>query len=355
MKKIATVIAIIVAFIAVGYVCWRYFDNNFKEYSPVAEMELQGDEELYFFKDSFATVSQKAIKSYSLDEDGNITEIYSEICENPDVVFSSQNYFVVSDENKCRVYSAFDGAFALYAGLDGDFISAHQFSDSLYVKVKEATGASVTVYECAKEKEPKNISAEMDFAFSDYCRDDSNGNEFFISYEASGEYIKLVIRIYNNDIQIKRIELDNVVYNDFDYISGMFVFYTDYSMFFINIDTLVRRTQNCYDIKSLDKFVYDDKIVYYWKDAFFDGVNNMFTVNKETGRLTSFAKRENVCAYDGNLIYTDGKYVKVYDFSGSLIDDNMLFSEDGIKKLGVMGDLVAAVKDDSIRFMKKAD
>mgnify|MGYP004630372441 FL=1 len=191
--------------------------------------------------------------------------------------------------------------------------------------------------------------------FADYCYDTTNENEFFISYEAAGQYIKLVIRIYNNGIQTKRIEIDNVVYNTFDYISGMFVFYTDYSMFFINTDTLVRRSVNCYDINALEKFIYSDKIVYYWQDAYFDGVNNMYIVTKETSRFSSFGDGKNVSAYNKSLIYSDGKYVKRYDFASSLLDDNVLFTAENVSGLDCLNDVITVLETDKIIFMKSAN
>lgn len=355
MKKIATVVAIIAALAVAGYVCWRYFDKNFKEYNQIAEMEIDAGEEVRFFKDSFARVSDKGIKSYILNENGKFTEIYSEVCTFDGIVFSSANYIIMSAGGEYKVYSASGEEFAFAAKIEDEFISAHQFSDTLYIKVRDADENKTVIYAYGAEGQLDNISAKKDFAFADYCYDTTNGNEFFISYEAAGEYIKLVIRIYNNGIQTKRIEIDNVVYNTFDYISGMFVFYTDYSMFFINTDTLVRRSVNCYDINALEKFIYSDKIVYYWQDAYFDGVNNMYIVTKETSRFSSFGDGKNVSAYNKSLIYSDGKYVKRYDFASSLLDDNVLFTAENVSGLDCLNDVITVLETDKIIFMKSAN
>lgn len=352
MKKIITVVAVIAALALTGYICWRYFDKNFKEYNEIAELELSLSDDVHFLQDTVVCAGKSGIKAYSLSGDGELTEIYSEVLDYSSVVFSSKSFIVVNVEDGCKIYSANNDGFDMVGSLKGAFLSAHQFSDTLYIKLKAADTAKAVIYACDTSGKLENISEKQAFVLADYCRDPANGNEFFISYEAAGEYIKLVIRIHNNGIQTKRIELDNVVYNSFDYINGMFVFYMDQSMLFINTDTLVKRSANCYDIDALEKFIYTDKIVYYWKDAYFDGVNNVFTVTNEASSMTFFDERSNLCIYGNSLIYSDEKYVKCYDFSASLLNDNVLFSADDVRGLGVVGDTVAVIKDDRIVFMK---
>lgn len=355
MKKIITVIAVIAAFAVAGYICWRYFDKTFKEYTELAELKINSEDEVCFLKDAVVLLGNNGMKAYSLNADGEITEIYSESFSEGSIVFSSENFAAIYVNDTCKIYSSDNESFVFSAELDGELLSAHQFADKLYVKTKNIKTGATVIYAYDTNGKAEELSSKQDFSFVDYCIDELTGNEFFISYEAAGEYIKLVIRIYNNGIQTKRIEMDNVVYNSFDYINGMFVFYTDHSMLFINTDTLVRRSVNCYDINALDKFIYTDKIVYYWKDAYFDGVNNVFIVTKEASSYASFGDRANLCIYNNTLIYSDEKYVKCYDFSASLLNDNVLFNAEAVKALGVVNGTVAVREKDRIAFMKSKD
>lgn len=355
MKKIITVIAVIAAFAVAGYICWRYFDKTFKEYTELAELEINSEDDVCFMKDTVVLLGSNGMKAYRLDADGEVTEVYSESFSESSIAFCSENFAAIYVNDTCKIYSSSKESFVCSAELKDEFLSAHQFADKLYVKTKSVKTGATVIYAYDTNGKAEELSGKQNFTFADYCIDELNGNEFFISYEAAGEYIKLVIRIYNNGVQTKRIEMDNVVYNSFDYINGMFAFYTDYSMLFINTDTLVRRSVNCYDINALDKFVYADKIVYYWKDAYFDGVNNVFIVTKEASSFTSFDERSNLCMYNNTLIYSDEKYVKCYDFSASLLNDNVLFTADDVKALGVVNGTVAVKEKNRIVFMKSKD
>lgn len=355
MKKIATVVAVIIAFAVVGFVCWRYFDKNFKDYQVIAEKDVLRGDEYYFLGSALVQFSGESLTVYSISDD-RLAEIYSENKNRFEVVFSSADYIVAFNGNSYDIYTVSDGQFVRSTALpsDGRFVSAHQFSKTLYIKMLES-GKETVIYGYSAENGIRNITDTQDFGFSDYCYDEANGNEYFISYDVSGEFVKLIIRMYNGGTQIKRIELDNIVYNGFDYINNLFVFYTDNSLLMINTQTLVRRERYCYDIDSLQKFVYSNKIVYYWQNAYFDGIHNVFTINEETDSFASLKDCEYVTSYGNNLIYSDGQHIRQYSSASSLLDESILYTESGVSGLGVMDNVIAVIKSDKIIFIKNQE
>lgn len=351
MKKIAVVLACIVLFCTACVVCWWYFENNMKDYLPMAEYEISDSSKVYYLKNSFLEESELGIKLNTIDEDGSFRELYSENGAGKSVVFCSEEYFVLSNSAGINAYDMND---ELKKAFDapGTFESAHVFADSLYVKMIDAAGNTV-IYLYDSVGGVRNLTQEYSrINFVDYCFDSVTRNEFFISYVLSGEYVKLVISIYDSGVKVKTLELDNLVYNGFDYIDGMFVFYTDTGMIFINSRIFAKREQHVYDVDALTRFIYGDKIVYLMDDAFFDGVNDMFYVTPDSSGNANMTDKECITKFGDKMIYYSDKYVRSYSFGGALLDDPVLFTEEGVMELGVMGDIIAARKMGKIIFMK---
>ncbi len=351
MKKIISVIGILVAFFAVAFFCWKYFDSHFKEYNAIAEIELAKGDEVYFMDSSFVKISKNSLEILRIENKDKITSAFSAVSSDIKKVFVSQNYFVSYQDDKYYIF--FDDGENIKKTVlpEGEFLSAHQFGKILTIKMKQ-NDIDTVIYTYSEAEELKNITAEVNFEFADYCIDTENNTEYYIWYENIGEYVKLCIRTKDSKAGI---EIDNVVYKDFDYINGMFAFYTDNTVIFLNAHTLVRTSENYYDINKLDKFIYKNKYVYYMRNAYFDGVNNILSVNPDSTQFINFGINAKLVKYMDKTIYIDEKYIKTYSFGDSILNDNILFIDESAIDLGVMNDIIAVIRADKIIFMKKSD
>lgn len=348
MKKLGAFIAILIAFIAIAFVCWRYFDRHFKEYDKLAECEISSNDEVYFLDNSFIKITSNSLEIYGISEDGGLVSKLSAVSSDIKVVFISENYIIVRQDDRYYVYAENANLIDKVVIPNGKFYSAHQFGNMLCIKVQENEFDTV-IYTYKPDKGLENITNTVDFSFVDYFVDTKTGVEYYISYEAEGEFVTLCLRTADSNVAV---EFDDTVYRSFDYVDGLFVFYTDSTMVFVNMNTLVKTSQNCYDIDKLIKFIYNNRYVYYLDDAYFDGVNNILVVNGDSSKLLNFRVDSNLYKYGDKLIYVEGKYIKSYAYGDSILEDNILFTEENVEDIGVMGDVIALIKKDKIIFMK---
>ncbi len=372
MKKIIGFLAVVALLAVGGYFGWRYFESNFKEYISVAELEIDSDDEILFLENTLLRVSENRLQAYNISEDGAM-EVHSEICTTLEIKFLLKNYVVALIGGENIIFNETADGFSSGVNIPGEILSAHQFGKKLYLKTTQIGSPSAEIFCYDPDDGIKNISelynedmaedssgiqlpvGKNEGMLADYCIDEVTGKEFYISYATTGEYVKLVIRVLQNGKEIKLIELDNVVYNDFDYVKDMLVFYTEHSMIFINVNTSIKREQLCYDMDQLDKFLQEDRIVYYWRDAYFDGVNNLFIINSEKDWYYRFGKKDNVTPFGQNIIYTEDGNVRLYNFSATLLEDNAIISNDKMKSVGVVNGLIAIISREDISFMKAGE
>ncbi len=353
MKKIITVILILAAFAGAGFVCWKFFDKNYREYVEFARTEITDDEEIYFLDDLFVK-ADGTMTIYRLTKNG-LSELYSTNHSDVEILYTFADYIITRQSEGLYIYYAVDSDVTkLELADENEILSAKQFGEMLVIKTLTES-KNVNLYTFTPQQGLSNITESRAFSFCDYCVDYENGNEYYISYEASGEFIKLVLRMYNGGLEMKKVELDNVVYNSYDYINNMFVFYTDDALLVVNANTLVKRTFYCYDIEGMEKFIFGGKIVYYLRDAFFNGVNNMLVISPETTSYLTLNNCDVICPFGDKMVYLDGKYVRLYSWSDSLLDENVLLSDDDIKSIGVMKDRLVAVKRNQVIFLKNTD
>lgn len=352
MKKIIIVFVCIVLFLAGGFLCWKYFNDNFRDYYAYAEFESKNDSELYFLSNAFVRKTLLGISVYEINDDGNVTEIYSENMPDRNVVYANNDYLVLSNGGKVSVYYAKD-KFTMAFEADGQFLSAHEFGDYICLKVADAEG-NIVLYRYNISDGLVNLTEKYDFDFVDYCIDTIKNREYFISYVLIGEYVKTnIITCVNGVVSPNAfIELDNMVYNDFDYVNNMFVFYTDTSMLFINAETQIRNVQYVYDMDKVQKLLYSDKIVYIMDGAYFNGVSNVYIASASSVIYDKMLNHENISKYSDKIVYKTEKYVKQYAFGSTLLNDTVLFSNDEMQELYVMGDMIVVKNSDKLVFMK---
>lgn len=352
MKKIIIVLLCIVLFLAGGFLCWQYFNDNFRDYYVYAEFETTDDSLLYFTDNAFVRESLLGISVYSVNDDGNVSELYSEKTTDRKVVFSQGDYIILANDSKAGIYRTADN-FSMAFEADGKFLSAHKFGTYLCVKVMNAAD-KVVVYRYNPDEGVVNITEKYDFDFIDYCIEPTKNREYFISYVLMGEYVKINIMACVNGILSPKsfIELDNMVYNDFDYVNDMFVFYTDTSMIFINTETQIRNVQYVYDTDKVERLIYGDKIVYIMDEAYFNGVSNVYIAGASSVSYAKMIGYECISKYSDKIVYKTDKYVKQYTFGSALLNDTVLFSDEEMLGIDVMGDVIAVKKSDRIVFMK---
>ncbi len=371
MKKILGFIVIIAVLAVVAYAGWRYFDNTFKEYVTVAEMDITENDGLYFGENVFVRITDNELQAYNVT-DGSINKIYSESGNEPQIIFSLKNYWIANIDGENIVFAEDDGKFTSGVQINGSIVSAHQVEDTLYFKAKNEIHGNINLFSYHPKNGMEDISqmySEMQLAetpnenigriasmreeiLSDYCRYGESGKDVFITYAANGAYATLIIRVIQNGTIQKLIELDNFVYNDIDFVKDMLVFYTDNSMLFINLNTSVKREIKCYDVSKPEKMLYNNKIIYYWKDACFDGVNNLIIANAEADAYYRFGNKDNIKAYGNNIIYTSDSHVRLYDFSAALLEDNIIITDPDIKDIAVLGNMVAVIRKDKLVLMQ---
>lgn len=352
MKKIIIVLICIVLFLAGGFLCWRYFGDNFKDYYACAEFEPSKDAQLYFTDNGFVSESVDGIFVYSVNEEGGIDELYSESMTDKKVVYVNGNYTVLANDATVSVYSAENG-WSLLFEVQGKFLSTHEFGEYLCLKLFDQMD-NVTIYRYNSNEGVINITEKYDFDFVDYCIDSIKNKEYFISYVLMGEYVKINIMTCINGVVSPKsfIELDNTVYRDFDYVNNMFVFYTDTSMLFINTENQVRNIQYVYDIDKVEKLLYSDKIVYIMDGAYFNGISNVYIASASSVSYEKMTDYSNISKYSDKIVYKDGKYVKQYTFGSALLNDTVLFSDDAMTGINVMGNMIVVRQSDKIVFMK---
>lgn len=352
MKKIIIVLLCMVLFLAGGFLCWQYFNDNLRDYYVYAEFEPMEDSQLYFTDNAFVQENLLGISIYAVNSDGNISELYAEKMTDRKVVYSQGDYIILANGSKASAYCTADN-FSMVFEAEGEFLSAHKFGDYLCIKVINSA-KNVIVYRYNKNEGAVNITEKYDFDFVDYCIDPIKNKEYFISYVLMGEYVKInIITCVNGVISPKSfIELDNMVYNGFDYVNNMFVFYTDTSMLFINTETQIRNVQYVYDMDKVKKLIYSDKIVYIMDEAYFNGVSNVYIAGASSVSYAKMVGYECISKYSDKIVYKTDKYVKQYTIGSALLNDTVLFSDEDMLSIDVMGNVIAVKKSDRILFMK---
>lgn len=352
MKKIIVVLICIVLFLAGGFLCWRYFDDNFRDYYAYAQFETNGDSELFFLNNAFVQKDSLGITVYRTDDEGNIAELYSESMTDRNVKYAENDYFILADENKSSAYYVKDEFTASFE-VEGKLLSVHEFGEYICLKTANEEG-KVILYRYHASEGLVNLTEKYNFDFVDYCIDALRNKEYFISYVLMGEYVKInIVSCVNGVVSPNAfIEIDNTVYNGFDYVNNMFVFYTDTSMLFINAETQMRSVQYVYDMNKIQKLLYSDKIVYIMDDAYFNGVSNVYIASASSSSYDKMLEHENINKYSDKIIYKTGKYVKQYVFGSALLNDTVLFSDEEIQGLYTMGDKIVVEKSNKLVFMK---
>ncbi len=356
MKKILAVVAMLAAFAVAGIVLWYYFDNNFKEYKELGQISAAPYEKVAYLSDSVIKYSADRFIIYGFDDSDNIIELYTQVVDVKEMVFSSADYIIFNTGTQYDLYSFIDDELKRVSQFGGEFHSAAQYDDAIVIKTISYENKAV-IYKYDPENALINVTDSVDFSFADYCFDKNTGKEFYISYALSGEYVKIVIRAYSNGNLVNTSEIDNLVYNSMDYAGNMFVFYTDHSMVFINTDTLVRRVHYFYDIDKMQRLIYNNRVAYYFPDAYFDGVNNLLLINKDSSRVMSLPQNLTLHSYEEKAVYAEGDKVKVYMYGESLLEDDILFTmyDKEITEIGIMDDIIAVRTNDSIYFMKGSE
>ncbi len=351
MKKIVITLLCIVLFLAGGFLCWRYFNDNLMDYRAYAEFETKGSE-LYFTDNAFAEKNMLGIGVYTVNDDGKVSELYSEKATDRDIVYANGDCIILANDTALSAYCV-DEKFSMSFEVEGRFISAHNFGDYICVKVIDNNG-KIVLYRYSSNEGVVNLKERYDFDFVDYCIDPVKNKEYFISYVLMGEYVKINIITCINGVVLPNsfIEIDNTVYRDFDYVNDMFVFYTDTSMLFINTETQIRNTQYVFDMDKVKKLVYRDKIAYIMENAYFNGVSNVYIASASSVSYEKMLGYEDISKYSDKIVYVTDKYVKQYTFGSALLNDTVLFSDAEMQGIYIMGNVIAVKKSDRIVFMK---
>ncbi len=352
MKKLIAVVAFIVIFLVGGLLLVWYFNDNLKDYNAYAEFETVRDAEYFFMENAFAEQTGLGVAVYTVSDDGKVSEIFADMGTGQNIVYAQGDYIVLQDINGLSVYH-YGESFTKVFEVFGSYSSAHQYGEYFCLRVVDVYG-NVVIYRYLPGTEVVNVTAEQDFDFVDYCIDPILNKEYFVSYVLTGEYVRISIITCSNGVVSPEafVELDDMVYNEFEYINNMFVFYTDTSMIFINAQNQVRRIQHVYDMDKVKKIKFDDKLVYYMDNAYFNGVDNVCIVTPSASTYANMVGYDDVARYTDRLVFRTDKYVKQYTFNGIIINEHVLFSDEEMLSIDVMGNSIAVTKADKIVFMK---
>ena len=354
MRKLVLTLGAIAVIIAIGVGLWWYVNKNYTTYRPFAEYTPSYNSQIWYTDNAFVEQSAFGVNIYAVERDGGILPLYSDASTTTKVEYAQGDYVVLSTESGVSVFyigETFTKAFDVI----GSYMGTHQFGEYICLKVEES--GKIINYRYEPAGGVVNLTERYNVDFIDYCIDPIENKEYFISYILSGEYVRISIIICNNGVLLPEafIELDNTVYTGFDYIKDLFVFYTENSMIFVNTQTQVRRVQYVYDIDKVQKIAYDDKFVYFMDGAYFNGVDNAYIVTPSTSSFAYMVDYRDFNKCGSKLFYIQDKYAMQHTFGGMLTTDTVLFADEEMLGIDVMGDVVVVEKIDKLVFMMVED
>ena len=353
MRKIVIALLCVVGVMALGVGLWWFVNKNYMSYRQFAEYTPSIDSQIWYTDNAFVEQNSLGVNVYAVELDGNILPLYTDTASSK-VEYAKDDYIVLSTSGGVSAFYVGDTLTKAFDVI-GEFMSAHQFGEYLCIKVDD--GGDIVNYRYDPANGVVNLTQKYDVDFLDYCIDPIENKEYFISYILSGEYVRISIITCNNGVLLPEafIELDNTVYTGFDYIKDLFVFYTENSMIFVNTQTQVRRVQYVYGVDKVQKISYDDKFVFFMDGAYFNGVDNAYIVTPSSSSFSHMVGYKHFNKCGEKLFYVQDKYAMQHTFGGVLSTDTVLFSDEEMTGISVMGDIIVVEKADKLVFMLAED
>lgn len=359
MKKLITVIVSIALLLVCGYVVARYFDRRYRDYEVVAEAEIPQGADIAYLNQACGTLSGGYFTLYALNAEGGALETVFSGAIAGTIAACTDNYVAFEQEGTYSLYSLWEKQFTQVCVLEGTEIVLKQFGNDIYIRVDHLEQNRTRHY--MYERDSANLTdmdAQVDFEFVDYCKNLSTGEDYYLVYTPVGEYVRTGIRVYvNGKESAKLAEFDQVLYNKFYYADGLFILIGQEKLLFLDEETLVCRQEYYYDTSALTQIILNKCAVFLAEEGYyFDGVNNLLSVQKTTQNLYYLPKHQFLCGYQDHLVYASGKQVYALDPASGSGDEAPIFSTDkDIVEMNFIGkDTIAVVFDGSLSIMQKS-
>ena len=354
MKKIIVVLLIIVILCGAGYVTWSYLDENFRDFTPIAEDTLSSGESVYFVGDYYVKHNSHAINAYKITP---IEPAPVNVLSRPgefEFKVATDDYIVFFSEGVISIFAEVQGVFARAGVIEGSLITARQYGEKLYIKCD--IGSNIVHYLFNRHTTSfEDITSQRGISFSDWFCSEDGTKEYYMCYNTSNGTIKLTIRVFKNGIEQAALEFDNVIYYNLKHVDGMLILESARDILFISETTYIRRTLRYYDTTLLTSFEGANSIVYYAPQGYFDSRNNMVYVDGEDMSFHKFENSLPMVLYGSDPLYAEGNSVYRFSLSSRLFETAKLLTVEGeVKNIGVMKNgIIAVVTQDSVVFMYK--
>jgi len=354
MKKIIVVLLIIVILCGAGYFTWSYLDENFRDFTPIAEDTISSGESVYFVGDYYVKHNARAINAYKITPlepaPVNVLSLPGEF----EFKAVTKDYIVFFSEGTISIFAEAQGVFARAGVIEGNLITARQYGDRLYLKCDIDSSIRHYVFN-GKTTSFEDITSQRGISFSDWFCSEDGTKEYYMCYNTSNGTIRLTIRVFINGIEQAALELDNVIYYNLKHVGGMLILESARDILFISETTYVRRTIRYYDTTLLTSFEGASSIIYYAPEGYFDSKNNMVYVDGEDMSFHRFENSLPMVLYGADPLYAEGNSVYRFSLSSRLFETAKLLTvENEVKGIGVMKNgIIAVVTDSNIVFMYK--
>ena len=357
MKKLLTVSLCVLGLVAVGYFIARYFDGRFRDYERIAQVEIGSDAQLFYMENACGVLQQGALDVYLLENGEHSLKSAFTGRISGRIVANTENYAVFEDGDAFAVWRLEEGRFSAVCRLEGGSVRLKQFGRDAYIRVTEADGSGSLHYLYNGDTGVlEDLSAKVDFTFTDYCRNMETGEVYYLLYRPVGEFVRTEIRYVNSSGEGRLAEIDNLLYNEFYYLDGVFALIAEEKLLFLEADTFVSRQFNYHDTSALVRILLDKYAVFLAEEGYyFDGVNNFLIAGRSADKLSVKQELGLLCGFKDRAIYASGNAVYAIDAASGAGGDAPLFSLEGeITQLGCIGrNKIAAVCNGTLYFMEK--